>query len=106
MIRSYLLLSRFNEIEETRKQLLEIIKLMHIYPCNTNSCLEDLPIIKARNNYSRIVDSKVVANTTRLARDKYIFYLRFFRLGNNHVQRINMILLEEALNKKTVVFKA
>lgn len=104
--RSCLLPSGFDEIEETRKQLLEIAKSMHIYPCNADSCLEDLPITKARNNYSRIVDGKVVANTTRLARDKHVFYLRFFRLGSDHVQRINMILLEEALDKKTVVFKA
>ena len=42
--------------------------------CKTSgSCLEDLPITEARNNYRQVVNGRVELLPTRMSRDKHIF---------------------------------
>ena len=94
--RNFLLQSGVDEDEQSRQKLLEWNKTMHMNPDSAGSCLEDLPIAKARNNYSKVVNGKTELLPTKLSRDKHIFYFRFFPLETRHVQKINAILLEEA----------
>ena len=104
--RSLLLQDGVDEDEPSRQQLLQWNKSMHINPESADSCLEDLPIARARNNYSRVVNGKTEMLPTKLSRDKHVFYFSFFPLETRHVQKINMILLEEAPGMIALVYKS
>lgn len=41
-----------------------------------------------------------------MSRDKHVFYFKFFPIQANHVQTINMVLLEEALGTIGVIYKS
>ena len=104
--RNFLLQSGVDEDEPSRQKMLEWNKTMHISPDSAGSCLEDLPIAKARNNYSKVLNGRTELLPTKLARDKHIFYFRFFPLETRHVQKINAILLEEAPGTIALVYKS
>ena len=104
--RSFLLKGGVDEDESSRQELLKWTKSMHIDPDSAESCLEDLPIAKARNNYSHVVNGKTVLLPTKMSRNKHVFYFRFFPLGSRHVQKINTILLEEAPGTIALVYKS
>ena len=80
----------------------------HIDPLNVRSILEDLPITKARNSYTKIVDGKVVLlkgeDGSHRADHKFCF--RFFPISTEHTERINFITLENACSVATIVFKS
>ncbi|KAK4109656.1 hypothetical protein N656DRAFT_782896 [Canariomyces notabilis] len=74
-----------------------------------NSLLADLPIRRARNNYSRVVGGRIV----RLGRDENWrpkkddrFYFTFFPINSNHVHTINAILLDNCAHCSSVVFES
>ncbi|KAL8789537.1 MAG: hypothetical protein Q9195_006764 [Heterodermia aff. obscurata] len=92
--------------EEERLAMLEQSKSMHFDPASADSCLEDLPIAKARNNYTRMLDGKLVLLPTRISREKHIFFFKFFAIKATHVQKINQIFLEEALGTTQLVYKS
>lgn len=92
--------------EDERLAMLEMSKSMHLNPSAANSCLEDLPIAKANNNYTRLVDGNLVPLATKISREKHIFYFKFFSIKAEHVQKINMIFLEEALGTTSLVYKS
>ena len=104
--RHFLMKDGVDEDEQSRRELLEWNKSMHIRPDLAGSCLEDLPIAKARNNYSQVVNGKIEPLPTKLSRDKHVFYFRFFPLETRHVQKINAILLEEAPGTIALVYKS
>ena len=91
---------------ETQKMHLEMTKLMHPDPDRAGSWLEDLPISRAGNNYSKVVNGKVEPLPTKMARDKHVFYFPFFPLDHVHVQKINMICLENACDTLAIVYKS
>lgn len=76
------------------------------YDWNVQSLLSDLPITKARNNYSEIVDGhlqfKEGENGTR--RKDHKFYFRYFPINTEHVHTINGIFLQNAYVCSRVVF--
>ena len=92
--------------EELRETLLEMSKSMHPDPDKAGSCLEDIPITKARNNYSQVVNGKVEPLPTKMSRDKHVFYFPFFPLDHEHVQKINMICLENAYDTLAIIYKS
>lgn len=104
--RNFLLQDGVDEDEPSRQELLQWNKSMHINPDSAGSCLEDLPIAKARNNYSHLVNGRTEQLPTKMSRDKHIFYFRFFPLETRHVQRINAILLEEVPGTIALVYKS
>ncbi|CAL8574721.1 hypothetical protein XPA_000675 [Xanthoria parietina] len=69
------------------------------------SCLEDLPITDPDNNYSRWFNGSRVLSATKMSPDKHIFYFKFFAIRSKHVQRINTVLLEEAIKTETLAYK-
>lgn len=92
--------------KDTRHALLEMTKSMQPNPDAAGSWLEDLPITKSGNNYSQVVNGKVVHVPTKMSKDKHIFYFPFFPLNHEHVQKINMICLEQASDTATIVYKS
>ena len=104
--RSLLLQDGVNEDEQSRLELLQWNKSMHRDPDSAGSCLEDLPIARATNNYSKVENGRTELLPTKLSRDKHIFYFRFFPLETRHVQKINTILLEEASGTIALVYKS
>ena len=94
------------EGEEGRLAMLEQCKSMHYDMPSADSCLEDLPIAKARNNYTRMLDGKLVPVPTKIAREKHVFFFKFFAIKAIHLQKINQIFLEEALGTTKLVYKS
>ncbi len=91
---------------ETQRMLLEVTKSMHCDPDKAISYLEDLPVRRALNNYSKIVNGQVEPLPTKMSRDKHVFYFPFFRLDHEHVQKINMICLDNAYDTLAIVYKS
>ena len=107
VLRSNLLSS--TSVEEGRdmiRQLEGVVRSMHLDPDTAGSWLEDLPISRARNNYSQVVDGKLQPVPTKMSKDKHEFYFQFFPLNHEHVQKINMLCLEEAGDTMAIVYKS
>ena len=74
---------------------------------STESSLADLPICKARNSYSQVIDGRAIMDNEDRAKqldDK--FYFTFFRFSTHHVDRINGFLLDNAHNCTRIVFQS
>ena len=107
VLRSLVLPCAGIEENETRKTFLEFNKLIHFKPQHSNaSWLEDLPVSRARNNYSKTVNGKTEPLPTKISRDKHVFYFPFYPLDHEHVQKINMICLENAYDTLAIVYKS
>ena len=92
--------------DDTRQFLLEMTKSVHLNPNAAGSWLEDLPITIPRNNYSQLVNGKWEHVPTKMSKDKHIFYFSFFPIDHEHVQKINMICLEQASETAAIVYKS
>ena len=92
--------------DDNRQMLLDWNKSMHLNPDKAGSWLEDLPVCKAQNNYSKLVDGRMELLPTKMSRDKHIFYFPFYPLDHEHVQKINMICLENASDTAAMVYKS
>ncbi|KAK0620683.1 hypothetical protein B0T14DRAFT_236244 [Immersiella caudata] len=70
--------------------------------------LRELPVVKARNSYSQIVDGKIFAmpghDGTRRKTDRFVFDI--FPVNSWHVNMINSILLENLGPCTSVVFNS
>lgn len=107
VLRSLLIpLAGVDEAKESRQMLLELVKTMYPDPKTSGSWLEDLPITRARNNYSQVVNGKIELLPTKISKDKHIFYFKFSPLDHEHVQKINLICLEQASETSTIVYKS
>ena len=107
VLRSNLLPSAgIEEGDDMKRVLEEAVRSMHLDPDTAVSWLQDLPISRARNNYSQIVDGRLQPVPTQMSEDKHEFYFPFFPLNHEHVQRINMLCLEEAANTMAIVYKS
>lgn len=78
------------------------------YGASKQSILADLPIHKARNNYSQVVDGELQrlpgADGQRLKSHKFCF--SFFPVGMDHVNKINHILFDNAYRCTNIVFRS
>ncbi|GJN86836.1 hypothetical protein PLIIFM63780_010418 [Purpureocillium lilacinum] len=72
------------------RQLLLSLKLER-FQNGTVSMLEDLPIDRARNNYSRVVQGQLqyVQGEDGTMKPGHKFFFRFFRVNATHVNKIN-----------------
>jgi Protein of unknown function (DUF4238) len=96
------------EMKAWRETMFRMNANQHLDPQNSCSILEDLPVTKPRNSYSRLVDGRTVPldghdGKHRLS-DKFCF--RFFPISTEHTNRINSILLEESYRSSTIVYKS
>jgi len=96
------------EIKLWRETMLQLNIIQHNDPLHVRSILEDLPVTKARNSYTRLVDGRIVLldgeNGSPRSDHKYCF--RFFPISTEHVNKINRIMLEQSHNSATIVFKS
>ncbi|XEV04995.1 hypothetical protein FSHL1_010282 [Fusarium sambucinum] len=67
------------------------------------SSLEDLPITKARNSYSKVVNGRVEMEHDSFTKDDN-FYFSLFPVGRDHVNKLNKILLENSSHCSRIVF--
>ncbi|KAG5917902.1 hypothetical protein E4U42_007080 [Claviceps africana] len=73
----------------------------------SETMLADLPVSKARNNYSELVDGvlrPIRGMTGARLRRQHSFFFRFFPLETTHVDRINGIFLDSASACRSLVF--
>ena len=107
VLRSNLLSSGGIEEDGDIKRILEgAVRSMHLDPDTAGSWLEDLPVTRARTNYSQVVDGRLQSVPTQMSKDKHVFHFPFFPLSHEHVQRINMLCLEEAADTVAIVYKS
>jgi hypothetical protein len=110
ILRSFLLPSPREDLSEdirrTRKLLQDFNISMHNFPERATSFLEDLPVTKARNSYSKIVDGRaVLTRVGSVLKPDDKFFLHIFPISTDHVDKINMILLDEAWPTSMILFK-
>jgi Protein of unknown function (DUF4238) len=96
-----------DNIREWRKDMHYQTYSQHKNPMAPFSRLADLPIAKARNSYSKVVDSRLELldgeDGTPRAHHKFCF--RFFPISTKHVNMINDIMLEQSIAISAIVFK-
>ena len=95
-------------IKEWRQKAYALNAAQHIHPSHANSCLQDLPVRKARNSYSQVVNDRVIwtnGNDRKLRPDDK-FCFEFFPITTTHVNKINSIMLEESHSISTIAFKS
>ncbi|KAF8245412.1 hypothetical protein K440DRAFT_646339 [Wilcoxina mikolae CBS 423.85] len=90
--------------EEDRKQMLADL-VVRCGPAHGKSMLEDLPVERAMNNYSKIVNRKPVLLPTKIRPENHKFYFRFFGVDTSHVQKINIVMIEEAYNTSMMLYR-
>ncbi|KAL9100392.1 MAG: hypothetical protein Q9163_004235 [Psora crenata] len=97
-----------DEIRRWRETMQELHAEQHNNPLEACSTLADLPITKARNSYTRIVDGRVTlaAGEDGSYRLYHKFCFRFFPISTEHVNKINFIMLEEAYKSSTIAFNS
>lgn len=93
------------EIKEER-DLWNSMALGTVYNWEVKSLLSDLPIAKARNNYSEIVNGRLQLNEGEdgKRRKDHKFYFKYFPTDTEHVHTINGIFLQNADVCSRVVF--
>ena len=94
------------EIRLWRQNYLEQIAAQHSRPIDGRSLFEDLPISKARNTYTRIVNGRVelLDGEDGSHRSLHKFCFRFFPLPTKYVALMNFVMLENAHCTSTIVF--
>lgn len=94
-------------IRTSREKLLERNAFQHLDPLNSRSILRDLPVTKARNSYTKVVDGQLVFldNGDGAPRSHDRFCFQFFPISTQHTDRINNIMLEQSTKISTIVFK-
>lgn len=77
-------------------------------PLGSKSMLADLPISKARNNYSRVVDGRIIliSGEDGEPRKDHKFCFKFFPINSTHVHTINALFLDNAGMCSSVVFES
>ncbi|EXA34251.1 hypothetical protein FOVG_14684 [Fusarium oxysporum f. sp. pisi HDV247] len=93
------------EIRELRETM-RYTSVDDTFGVDTKSSLENLPIRKARNSYSKIVNGQVIRvegeHGCYTKDDK--FYFSLFPVGRYHVNKLNKILLENSSHCSRIVF--
>lgn len=94
------------EVKKSREKFYNMSLNMHNDPSKAHSALEDLPVRKANNSYTRIVGGKriPVRGEDGSPRAYHKFGFPFFRIGSDHVNKINCIILQEAHRVTTLAF--
>ncbi|TVY15787.1 hypothetical protein LARI1_G005631 [Lachnellula arida] len=98
------------DIKDMREKLLQTVLDPHGLSKDTGSksFLHDLPVTKARDSYTRVVDGRTVSLNGQqpVLSVKDRFFFKFFRISTEHVNRINTVLLEEAFSTSRIVFNS
>lgn len=109
VLRSFLLPVPEEDADPTIKAERDIwhsITVGDVYKGEVKSLLSDLPITKAQNNYSEIVDGRVLLNPSENgnSRKNHSFCFKYFPIHTQQVHTINAIFLQNAYICSRVVF--
>lgn len=93
-------------IRELRQTMYRLSAGFHDDPNEANSILADLPVSKAGNSYTKLTDGRLVLldGEDGAHRANHRFCFRFFPIAEEHVNKINAIMLEESYGISTIVF--
>ncbi|KAJ9616680.1 hypothetical protein H2200_000399 [Cladophialophora chaetospira] len=95
-------------IRRQRELMFQATAATHNDPSGVRSLLQDLPVTKARNSYSRFVDGRLAylegEDGTPRTNHKYCF--RFFPISTEHVNKINCIMLEQSHSISKIAFSS
>ena len=96
------------EMKLWRKTMYHLNVNQHVHPQHANSVLEDLPVTKARNSYTKLVDGRIqlLDGEDGSYRSDHKFCFRYFPISAEHVNKINAIMLTESYNTSKIVFKS
>lgn len=111
VLRSDCLPNPLEDMDEAVKEYRSFKRFLAVdmmYPFDVKSLLDDLPIEKARNSYTQVVDGRLtlVSGEDGKPRRDHRFCFRFFPVSSNHVHTINSILLDNAAPCTSVVFES
>ena len=97
-----------SEQKQMRQMQLWALRSQHLNPETAVSCLEDLPVKVARNNYSRVVNNRLfpLFGPIMSQFEKHIFYFSFFPIESRFVMKINTLLLENAAETNLILYKS
>jgi hypothetical protein len=95
-------------IRRYRETMFQLNAIQHNDPLTANSMFEDLPVTKARNSYTRVVDGRLVLldGEDGSHRSDHKFCFRFFPISTEHVNKMNRVMLNESYKISTIVFKS
>lgn len=96
------------EVKHWRETMYQLNVNQHVVPQKASSVLEDLPVTKARNSYTKLVDGRIrlLDGENGSYRSDHKFCFRFFPITSEHVNKINGIMLAECYNTSKIVFKS
>jgi len=93
-------------IQRSRQIMLNAAATQFPNPENVRSILSDLPVAKATNSYTRVVNGRLELEPgesgTPRSNNKFCF--RFWPISTKHVDTINSVFLDNLLRCKSVVF--
>jgi hypothetical protein len=95
-------------VRDGKKEELAMNAQFHHDPDHATSLLQDLPVAKARNSYTVVRNERLelARGADGVPRAADTFRFRFFRLESVHVQTINAVMLDQAHEISTLVFKS
>ena len=92
-------------IRISRQTMIDAVATQFPDPKNVKSILSDLPVAKATNSFTRVLNGRLElapgASGTPRRTDK--FHFRFWPISTEHVDIINSIFLDNLLHCKSVV---
>ncbi|KAH0565111.1 hypothetical protein GP486_001495 [Trichoglossum hirsutum] len=112
VLRSALLPNHLEDAnEKTRKwreKLMDLTTIQHNDPAEGITVLEDLPVMKAHNSYSKVENGRIVTldGKPHYPRPGDKFCLRFFPISTDHVGKINAVMLQESQRISTITFNS
>ncbi|KXX73350.1 hypothetical protein MMYC01_209588 [Madurella mycetomatis] len=97
-----------NEAVKQEREFHRFLAIDMVYDYKVKSMLADLPIDKARNNYSEVVDGhiRLLSGEDGRPRKDHKFCFSFFPISSAHVHTINAILLDNCVHCSSVVFES
>jgi hypothetical protein len=109
VLRSFLLPSAVDDanpaIKDTKQHMWSAL-VGNVFGRDTTSILSNLPIEKAENSYSQIVDGalRLLPGEDGTASAKHTFLFKFFSIDTEHVNKINGIMFQNASTCTSLVF--
>ncbi|KAK3935077.1 hypothetical protein QBC46DRAFT_453753 [Diplogelasinospora grovesii] len=109
VLRSFLLPAPLEDQDPKIRELRECWRynaVDDVHGLDTKSQLEDLPISKALNNYSRIVNGRLelLYGEDGTSRKDHKFLFSFFKIKTKHVNKINSFFFDNSYRCSRIVF--
>ncbi|XMA15256.1 hypothetical protein WAI453_008047 [Rhynchosporium graminicola] len=93
-------------VQRSRQLIHDMAAAQFPDPLMIKSVLADLPVAKAENSYTNVVDGKseLAPGESGLPMVQHKFFFRFWPISTRHVNTINFIILDNILHCKSIVY--